>query len=455
MVEEKNMTLAFLSNLLALAGGEIPEIVMEKAKWLFLDYLGCAVAGASAIKDKCQLYVDAIGGPADDACVFGVNRKATPQTAALLNGISAHYLELDDGHRGGGIHVGATVFSALLAISKRENLSSTDFLLGSILGYEATIRLALAIQPDNKLRGYHVTGTCGTIGAALGIAVAMHLSFEQIRTVLAAAATSSAGLLEMQEDGSELKGMNVGRAAMDAIAAVYIGRAGFAAPLEPLGGKRGFLNVMSNHPKTDFLTAFAQGEFFMEKVYMKIYASCRHTHPSIEAAISIRNEHSLNVAQVKYVKAEVYKLAVFGHDHTEISSVSAAKMSIPFCIALALIKGVAGMSSFSEKSIRDKDILSLTKKVVVTENEKLTSLSPQKRSSILTIYMEDGRTFIKRVDDPKGEPENPLTRQEIMAKYNELAAQTELSTGTRNGILHELLRKDWSIGKIIEWLEEA
>jgi len=445
------MTDHFISNILSIRKDSITQGSWHQAKRAFIDYLSVTIPGARAFRDKSIAYLDAVN-EAGDATVVGLNRKASMQTAALLNGMSAHVIELDDGHRRGALHVGATVFSALVAVAEHENLSIKDVLYGAIIGYEATIRLACAVQPGNKLRGYHATGTCGTVGAALGVAAAMGQDFEQMKSTLSAAVTSAAGVLEMQEDNSDLKPLNVGRAAMDAISAAYLGKAGFKGPNDALGGKRGFLKVMTDDPHPEFITEFDKdAPLAITQIYMKTYAACRHTHPGIEAALTLRPKlialstnglvDSLTCSLVDSITVEAYKLAVAGHDHTDILGISSAKMSMPFSVALALVKGSAGMEDYSEANVTDPEILALTKKVKVVENEELSALVPAKRASILHIALTDGSTYSHRVDYPKGEPENPLTDEELNDKFMSLATASGLSKEKGQSII-DLISKD-------------
>lgn len=320
---------------------------------------------------------------------------------------------------------------------------------GAIVGYEATVRLACAVQPGNKLRGYHATGTCGTVGAALGIAAALHYTKEQMNTTLAAAVTSAAGVLEMQEDDSELKPYNVGRAAMDAVIAAYIGQSGLKGPKDALGGKRGFLSVMTDDPHTKYLTDFSSGTLCIEQIYQKAYAACRHAHPVIEAALNLRNQVRLN--DIKSIQVKTYKLAVAGHDHTNIHSVSSAKMSIPFSVAVALIRGDAGIDAFTENTVADKAILELTRKVEVVEDDELTAQSPKKRASILTIQTKNG-SFTRQIDYPKGEPENPLTQEELKKKFRSLAMYGGLTVTECNRVITELQKTDFDLNKILNFV---
>ena len=408
---------------------------MEKhyygAKLCLLDYLSCLLGGKGYYQQT--LYLEEIGG--------------NTLTNALRYGLYSHVLELDDGHRKGAVHVGSTVFSALLAEAERKQMSSSDFLLGVMVGYEATVQLACAVQPGNKLRGYHATGTCGTVGAALGIAAALHYKEEQINTTLAAAVAGAAGVLEMQEDDSDLKPYNVGRAAMDAVAAAYIGRSGMKGPKDAIGGKRGFLKVMTDEPHPEYLTDFTSKTLCIEQVYQKVYAACRHAHPAIEAALALRDEIAID--EIEHIKVQAYKLAVAGHDHKTVSSISSAKMSIPFSVAVALIKGDAGLQAFTEETVLDRRILDLAQKVDVVEDELLTAQSPAKRASIVVIQTSKG-TYTKQVDYPKGEPENPLSKEELEEKFRGLAMYGGLTMEECDVVIEEIWKDEFSIEKIMK-----
>lgn len=443
------MTNKFINNIRSTRKEDISPEVWHQARRVLIDYLSVTIPGAKVFHDIETAYVDSIGA-CGDSTVIGLNRNCSMQTAALMNGMSAHVIELDDGHRKGALHVGAVVFSALLPVAEHEHLSSEDLLYGAIVGYEATIRLACAVQPGNKLKGYHATGTCGTLGATMGIAAALGFDFDQMKSALSAAVTSAAGVLEMQEDGSDLKPLNVGHAAMDAVAAAYLGKFRFKAPSDALGGKRGFLKVMTDEPHTEFLTEFKKDEpLAISQIYMKTYASCRHTHPAIEAALALRPSVGSQLSEIRSITVEAYKLAVAGHDHTEIMGISSAKMSMPFAVALALVKGSASMEDFNEANVIDEEILSLVRKVKVVENGELSALVPKKRASILNIIMNDGTALSHRVDYPKGEPENPLTDEELVQKFKSLVMASGISKENCNKVIEMINQPTFGVSTLL------
>lgn len=425
----------------------IPKRVLNQAQECFLDYLGVTLSGAKTIEKKEAYTLEVLGSKG--AChVIGTRITAPVNITALLNGISSHMIELDDGHRIGMLHLGAPVISAMIAVAEKEKLSTKDFLIGIIIGYEVAIRLACAVQPGCKLKGYHATGTCGTVGATMGIAVALHFDFEQVKSAFSAAITSAAGLLEMIEGDTELKPYNAGRAAMDGVMAAYIGKARFKAPEDALGGKRGFLKVMTDEPKMEYLTVFSGDKMMIETIYMKPYAACRHCHPSIEAALHIRKKDGFNIEDVEDIQVDTYKLAVAGHDHTDIKGVNSAKMSIPYSLAVALYSGKGGMDEFTEESISNSEVQAITKKVAVSDVDDLTALCPQKRVAIVKVKTKNG-TFSERIDYPKGEPENPLSQQELEEKFRGLAKYGGLTKQECNEVIKEVWKENFDLSKIM------
>lgn len=413
----------FIDILVTIATQPVPPQVREQAELCMLDYKGCAIAGARMFGEKERQFLSDVAKQGGAVSVFGHDGvKTTLHNAAFLNAMSAHATELDDGHRKGMIHLGASILSALLPVAELERLSDDDVTLGTIVGYEAAIRIAMAMQPSHKVRGYHTSGTCGTIGSAMAIAAAMHFDKRQMKSTLAAACASAAGLLEMQEDGSELKPYNLAHAAVAGITSAYCGKAGFLGPDDPLCGKRGMATVMSDTPNLKCLTE--PHEYFeIERIYRKPYAACRHCHPAIEAALVIKEKiqsTGFSINDIESINIQTYQLAVGGHDHKDIQGISSAKLSTPFCVAMALVKGSVGIQDFTESNIADADIAMLMQRVMMESAEDLTACSPQKRAARVFVTTTAGRTYCHIVDYPKGEPENPMSRADIEQKYEML-----------------------------------
>lgn len=412
-----NITDCFVDHLFEMRQRVLPERIMEQAKLCAMDYVGCVTAGARMMEERNMQFLASVAKQRGNSTVMGHEAKTTLHNAAFLNAMNAHATELDDGHRLGMIHLGASIFSALLPVAELEGIAKEDVLRGAVVGYEAAVLSAMAMQPSHKMRGYHTSGTCGTIGAAVAIAAALHFTRQEMKNALSAAVAGAAGLLEMQEDDSEQKPYNLAHAAVSGITAAYAALAGYSGPSDPMGGKRGLLAVMSENPNIEVLTHFTEDRYEIERIYRKPYAACRHCHPAIEAALRIKREHGLMVNDIASVRVETYKLAVGGHDHKSIQGVASAKLSTPFSVALALVKDQAGIDDFNLANIHDSIILDLCRRVEVIVNDELTSWSPQKRAAIVSITTIGGNKYSWEVDYPKGEPENPMTRSEVEEKY--------------------------------------
>ena len=406
-----NTTEQFVDYLFSKAAS-INDKILNKADACKMDYMAVTCAGAGKNRSRWEKFLScASDGKAE---LFGYDKKTDGKTAALVNGFNAHCLELDDGQRFAMIHLGASVISAINAAQNEYGFSDDAYKVGIIMGYEAACRIAIAMQPSHKNRGYHAAGTCGTIGSAVGAAFAMGMDKQQMKRVLTIAAGSSAGMLEIQEQGSEVKPYNVGRAAMDGLTAAYMGITDFALPDDMLGGERGFFRTFSdNH---DVSKLIENTDYFeIERIYVKPYASCRHSHSAVEAAIKIHDQ--IDAEAIESVLVETYKLGVKGHDHTDIQGVASAKLSTPYAVAAALLYGKADLSVFEPL---DEKIIRFAAKIRVIEKQELTDECPQKRIAIVTAITKDGASITERVDYAKGDPENPMTEEEMSVKIQQL-----------------------------------
>jgi 2-methylcitrate dehydratase PrpD len=416
-----NITDKYIDSLYGLMQIDFSESCVHQVKKCLLDYLGVTIAGSRMLKEKSSKLLDHSESQDFGVPVIGFKRNTNLLSAALINGMSAHIAELDDGVRQGSLHPGAPIISALLPLVYQYKLSSVDLIRGIIIGYEASIRLASAIQPSHRNKGYHATGTCGTIGAAIGCAAALQLTKQQLKNALSAAATSASGMLNATKGVSELKPYNAGQAAVNGLMAAQIAKVGISGPDDILGGDWGLLSMLTDKCSYGKLELHLSEPLGVEKVYVKPFAACRHSHPAIEAALELRKLHSLEWSHIKNINISTYQLAVAGHDHIEIKGITSAKLSTPFSVAVALVKGKVGIDEFTDKTIVDKDILSLTSKVSVVVDEILNDLVPAKRPAIIEITTFDDKVYTKRVDIAKGEPEVPLSEDEIQEKFISLA----------------------------------
>ena len=403
----------------------VSEEELHQLKRCMLDWAGVSFAGATLLQEKMQPIIkNASDGPCSS---FLTERKLDLHTASFLNGYASHVLELDDGHRFGMLHLEALLFSSLWAVAQQEKLDFEHFVKGILIGYQTTVQLARRIQPEHKKRGYHGTGTCGTIGVACAVAAALDFTDKQFESAIGAAVTRAAGLLSVLDSPSELKPYNVAGAIESGIMSAYIALCGFTSPADPIDGKRGFFKTYAKGDIVDSLVSFSNESEIMN-IYFKPYASCRHCHAPVECALVLKEKYNVRIKDIQEVIVETYRLAIDGHNHTEITGTSSAKMSIPYCVAASLVKAECGLDVFADQVVSDSDIVSLTKKVRVDEDEVMTLHTPGRRGARVTVKTLKGQSYTVEVDNPLGEPEHPMSDADLTGKYYDMMGFARVET---------------------------
>lgn len=410
-----SISLKFVQMIEAFSKQEYPTHVYEKAHLTLMDYLCVCVAGNKVLQPKFEHLKSS-----DQGCnsIIGIKGNYSMMHAAMVNAYSSHYLELDDGHRGGMIHLGSPMITAILMQAEVEKWDNKKILDAIIIAYEAAIILAKAIQPKHKKAGYHTSATVGSIAATLAIGCVQKRSVETLHVMLGMAATSCAGILRVQDDASELKPFNISQAVMNTLSVVFFADASLRGVNDVFANEKGFLDIFGGN-SNDVCLERDENIYQIETIYIKPYPSCRHCHSPYEAALRIK-ERGIDINDIEKVEVGIYQLAISGHDHNEIKGINSAKLSIPYNVALGLYVGLNNMAQYSEEAIQDQALLDLCSKVVIYEDKELSALCPKKRSAVVSVFTKSGTYARCRVDDPKGEPENPLSSQEFLEKFTGL-----------------------------------
>ena len=432
-----NLTDRFLSIIFRLRDQQVSFSVEKLIRTFLVDTIGVMFAGSKEIGQKESTLLHLLCSVGENVLPVGMSRTASMADAILVNGLSAHFLELDDGIRYGVIHPSAPLFSALIPLSIAKNVEWEDFLKGAVCGYETSIRLASAMQPSHYSLGYHPTATCCTPGVAVGIAIMMGWDNQIVKDAFSTACISASGSLKVLEDVSQLKPYNCAKAALNGFMSAMVAKAGFTGPFDPLAGDSGFLHMMSDSFNEEVLTG-VRDFVYLEKIYQKPYASCRHTHPAIEACFIIRKKAGFDNKSIQSIRVTTYKGIVGKHDFKDIHGESSARMSIPYSVAIALWTGKAGIAEFAEPYISNPEILELTNRVEIIPSEELSRLVPDKRAAIVEVILKNGISLSERVDYPKGEPENPLTAEENWTKFLSMTEYAGLSLDKATSIFTEI-----------------
>lgn len=444
-----NVSQTFFKEIDCVAQREIPTDILARARYSLLDYLAVTCAGARFQKDKVKGYFEFAQPEQGQFKAIGTGESLVLKEAVFMNGLNAHALDFDDGTNAGIIHLGSPIFSLLIPLAQRYGISVNEMLKAAIVGYEASFTMAVSIQPKHKALGFHATGTCSMLGATLAAAYMLGFCEDERFQAFAAACVAASGMLKVLDDGSELKPYNVAKTALLSLTSLQLAKAGFKGHPDPLGGYRGFLKMMSGNENTEIKPTLLNGTYAIMKSYTKPYASCRYTHPPVEATINLRNRYGLKPDMIDRIKVQTYNLAVSGHDHTDIQGAYSAKMSTPYSTAVALIYGKGGLQEFGDEALKNPVVKDLTGKVEVVSDEELSRIFPEKQSAIVTIEA-CGKKYSERVDFPKGEPENPLTDEEFYNRYADLMTYSGIGKVVYDDVYKKVNEPDTKVEDLIK-----
>jgi 2-methylcitrate dehydratase PrpD len=424
----KEYTRELVEFLYGLEAQDLPAEVLDRARYFLVDYLAVAIRGSREESSQAvQRMVQRVGANGC-ATVIGARMRSIPGLAAMANGAAAHGIEQDDTHSGGSIHLGATMYSAALALAETVPDTQMDaFLAAVVAGYEAAARIAMAVQPkEHYALGFHMTPTCGVFGAAITSAKLLGLTGEQTHAAVGIAGSMAAGSMEFLAEGAWTKRIHPGLAAQNGIHAALLAAEGFSGPLHILEGRDGFLHGYSRHPIPERLTEDLGKSFEILHTAVKPHACCRYMQGPIDAILEIMREDKLDAAQIHRIEVAVLEagwgiVAEPRAKKYNPESVVDAQFSMPFGAAIAAMDGAAGLDQFTVEKARSAKVRELINKVVLVKDAGIEETFPKEWPTRVAIELTNGRRYEKFIRYPKGDPENPLTWDEMTAKFHTLA----------------------------------
>jgi 2-methylcitrate dehydratase PrpD len=388
-------------------------------KIYFLDWLGSAIAGKEGrpVQILLGLIRDLGGNP--ESTIIASQSYGNCLMAALANGASSHMVEMDDLHRESILHPATAIMPAVLALAEREKASGADLLLAIAVGYEAAIRVAVGVGPSHY-RFWHTTATCGTFGAAAGAARLLKLDEEQTISAYGSAGTQAGGLWEFLTNNAMSKQLHPGKAALNGLLAALLAQRGFTGARRILEGEKGFFKATSGDFDPARCLANLGQEFYFERNSIKYHASCGHTHSAIDAVLQATGGAALAADDIDKVSVAVYQGALDLLAAVEPTNPYLAKFNLPFCIATALRFGQAGLADFSTERISDPEMARLMQKIELRSDPELSAQYPRRWPARVEIVQRSGERLTGAVTYPKGDPENPLSESEVLAKFKSL-----------------------------------
>jgi 2-methylcitrate dehydratase PrpD len=438
-----NVTEELASFLANLRYEHLPPLVVERIKDLFLDWIASAIAGRNARPTRVLEQFAAMMGPQDGPAEILVSRRRTsPLFAALVNAASSHVVEQDDVHNGAVFHPATVVFPAVLAAAQQVGASGRDLIVASVAGYEAGIRIG-AFLGRTHYQVFHTTGTAGTLAAAAGVAHILGADPSTMLSTMGSAGTQAAGLWEFLRDGADSKQLHTAKAAADGLLAAYIAREGFTGARHILEGTQGMAAGMSRDADSSKLVADLGERWAVVETSFKFHASCRHTHPAADALLAVMQEHALRADQIKHVYVHVHQAAidVLG-PVVDPRTVHQAKFSMGFVLALIALYGHAGVTDFTDEALQDSKIRQFLDRIEMVLDPEIDAAYPERWIGLVEVETIDGRRVTARVDVPKGDPGNTLSRAEIEEKARRLAAYQQ---GASSEEMDRVIARVWAL----------
>ncbi|MBI4526278.1 MAG: MmgE/PrpD family protein [Deltaproteobacteria bacterium] len=419
---ETKILAAYAANL---SYDEIPYPIVERSKDCILDTLAAAIFGADLPWSRILIGYVRRYGIGGKSSILGYGRdKIQAPLAALVNGALAHSFELDNVRQpGAGVHAGATLTPAALAIAEELETDGKEFLTAFVAGCEVMFRIGHACRETSEKLGFHAPGLTGTFGAAATAGRLLRLNAQQMVHAFGIAGSLSSGLLEFVKSGTGgmVKRLHLGRASEGGLLAASLAKEGFTGPETILEGSFGFLHVFSREPDFARLTHALGKEYEVLNICMKRFPCHINAQAPVQAVQELRNEQPFSAADVEEIIIAGGERLVTHHNIPAPGDVMMGQYSVPFSVALSLYRDPEDPRSFSETSLKDPEILSLSKRIHPVLDDERAQIEGY-RGARVTVRLKDGRSLVREVREFKGSPAYPLTRQEIARKFRRLAS---------------------------------
>ena len=422
----------------------IPAAVVRKTEDLLVDWFGSAIAGKGARPVETITRFAARMGPTTGAAEVLINRtQSSAYFAAMANAAASHVAEQDDVHNGSVFHPATVVFPAALAMAQTLGSSGQRLLTAAVAGYEVGIRVGEFLGRSHY-KVFHTTGTAGTLAAAAAAGSLLGLNPIQMQHAFGSAGTQSAGLWEFLRTAADSKQLHTAHAAAAGLMSALLADEGFTGAAQILEGPQGMAAGMSSDADPARLTAGLGLRWATIETSFKFHASCRHTHPAADALLQVMQTHQLTPADIARVVTHVHQGAidVLG-PVVDPATVHQSKFSMGTVLALVARFGHAGLVEF-DQHFKEPATTSLCERVEMVFDDEVDAAYPQRWIGKVSVTTLDGRVLQGRVEEPKGDPGNTLSREEITAKALRLAA---FSGGATPNQMQRSIDALWSVAQ--------
>lgn len=389
-------------------------------KYCVLDLFGCMLAATSpqfTAVGILERFLRQEGGQ-PVASVVGLQTRTSRTLAALINGVLGYYCDSEPRHTPSVVHILPAVVPAALAVGEGKAGTGRDFFAAVVLGIEVGCRVSQALDPKALYaRGFHPTSIGGTFGAAAAAGCLLGLSDSAWRNALGLAAQQACGLLAWVDDAREhSRPLNPGLAARNGVAAAVWAGLGMGGPADPFEGKYEIFTAFSGVRRPEGLTDGLGSRLLISELAAKRHVSCGFLHAGMDALLDIMTAHALSIRDIDTLALHLARTPARVVDNNPNKSHHAQ-----YVLAVAALNGRVRIEDILGEGVAHPEVDRLLRHTTVIYDDELEKLYPRQYSSIVVLRTRDGRTLERRVDWPKGWPQNPMTDAEWMDKYTSLA----------------------------------
>jgi len=394
---------------------------VSAAKRMFLDLLGCGIAGtfyaAGEIRPVVKIAAE-LGGREECTLLAG-GRKSSWFNAVLVNGACMHSIDYDDTRPGPITHTGAVVVPATLAFCEKLQRSGKDAILNAVLAYEAVSRIGTSVMPSHY-DFWHSTGTNGTFGGTVAAGKLLALNAAQMETALGIAADQAAGLITCLKFGDSTKSLHAGLTGAKGALAALLAKNGATGPRGILEISPGYCDAFSARPQPEKIVQGLGQSFDIVNNCPKFYPSILGGHCIIAAILKIVRANRISAEDVRKVITHTFTIAVTKSGTGYPASSLAARMNMAYAAAAAILDHELGMRQFEAERLQDDRIRALMDRIELVADPALDRFVPEMYPANVRIVTTDGRVFQAEERYPKGFPQNPISDDELERKFDAL-----------------------------------
>lgn len=393
----------------------LPTTVVHQAKRCWLDWIGVALGGCRMPAVDHLLAVAGMLGSSGPLTVLGRDSRLDAWWAALVNGEAGHVLDFDDTLLPPApLHATAAVLPAVLALSEWRHLDGRRALLAGVVGTDVACRSAIAFGQTHMDRGFHGTGTVGSIGAAAACSVLLGLDADRTAHALGLAASQASGLRAFH--GSMTKGFQAGRAAANGILAALLAERGFDSSDDFYESVRGLSKAMTDRLDADALLDGLGHRWLIMRLGFKPYPTGVVTHPIIDAMLALR-DGGVRAEDVERIELAVHPEVLDATGKADLETELDAKFSVYHCAAVALIDGELTLAQITQERNADPAVIALRRRVSATVTP---GLGPEQAR--VTVTRRNGSQTTIEIKQATGTERNPLTDSQLVRKFHTLVA---------------------------------